>query len=319
MHSYERKDKMTNATKKITEGAMMCALVGLLLFFNRQFGNVLEYAFYWILAFPILIYTVRYGWKAALVPAASMLLMSLMISAPTTSFYLASSLICGLGYGYGVYRHWKRSYLLTFTAALTLISYFITMVLFASAFGYDLQEDILVAKQLSDYISFGNIDILQLAVILSVIVSIVTAILQTICIHLFACLLLRRIKYDEMPVKSIFDCMMPKWVAYISICIWLLFSFKNMLKLEGNLSVAVISAYIVVCIVLCAECVLDILGITVIYQKRLLGILLSLLCIAGLIFMPTRLLIIGCGIISILSALRLKWKRGVIHGTLGKS
>lgn len=310
---------MGKDTRKITEGAMMCALVGILLLFNRQLGNMLEYAIYWVLSFPILIYTVRYGWRAALVPAISMLLLSFMIAAPTTVFYLASALCCGLGYGYGVYHHWKRSYLLIFTGALTLASYFVTMVLFASAFGYDLQEDILVAKQLTSYLALEEIAIVQLAVILSVIVSVATAILQTICIHLFACLLLRRIKYDDMPIKSIFDCAMPKWLAYISICIWLLFSFKNMLKLEGNLSVIIISAYMIVCMVLCAECVLDLISIAALYQKRIIGIVLALLCIAGLLFMPTRIMIAWCGIISILTSARQKWKRGVMNGTFGKS
>ena len=35
---------MRNDTRKITEGAMMCALVGLILFINRQLGGRIEYA-----------------------------------------------------------------------------------------------------------------------------------------------------------------------------------------------------------------------------------------------------------------------------------
>lgn len=310
---------MRNETRKITEGAMMCAVVGLLLFINRQLGNALEYGIYWILSFPILIYTVRYGWKAALIPAVSMLLLAFMISAPTTVFYLASALCCGIGYGYGVYHHWRHSYLLLLTGLLTLFSYFITMVLFASAFGYDLQEDLLFAEQLVQFLNIGNVKMLQLALLLTVIVSVVTAVLQTVCIHLFACLLLRRMKLEVMPVKSIFDCAMPKWFAYISICIWLLFLLKNMLKLEGNLLVAVTCLYMIDCIVLCAECVMDLLSITILYNKRLLGIVLSFICIAGLLLMPTRMIIVWCGIISIHKTARQRWKRGVINGTIGKS
>ena len=37
---------MNNQTRKITEGAMMCAIVGLVLFINRQLGNMLEYFMY---------------------------------------------------------------------------------------------------------------------------------------------------------------------------------------------------------------------------------------------------------------------------------
>ena len=47
-HYEERKeaDDMNKQTRKITEGAMMCAIVGLVLFINRQLGNMLEYFMY---------------------------------------------------------------------------------------------------------------------------------------------------------------------------------------------------------------------------------------------------------------------------------
>lgn len=296
----------------------MCALVGLMLLINRQFANALEYAIYWILSFPILVYTVRYGWKAALIPAVSMLLESLMLSAPTTVFYLASALCCGIGYGYGVHHHWKHSYLLLFTGAITLLSYFITTVLFASAFGYDIQEDILLADQMMQYFNLTNVKLMQLTVIITCMISILCAVLQTICIHLFAALLLKRMKFDTVPVKSVFDCTIPKWVGYISICIWLLFSLKNMLKLDGNLLMIVTVIYLIDCIILCFECVLDVLCISILSQKRIFGILFAFLCIIGLFFMPTRMIITWCGIISIHKTVRLKWKRGVMNGTIGK-
>ena len=60
-HYEERKeaDDMNKQTRKITEGAMMCAIVGLVLFINRQLGNMLEYFMYWVLTFPILVYTAK--------------------------------------------------------------------------------------------------------------------------------------------------------------------------------------------------------------------------------------------------------------------
>lgn len=310
---------MRNDTRKITEGAMMCALVGLILFINRQLGGMIEYTIYWILSFPILIYTVRYGWKAALIPAVSMLLLSLMLSAWTTVFYLASALLCGIGYGYGVYHRWKHINLLLLTGVLTLFSYLITMVLFAAAFGYDPQEDLMLAQQLMQQLRIINGNITELVVMIAIITGVVCAFLQTVCIHLFACLLLKRMNYEIMPMKSIFDIALPKWFASISICIWLLFLLKNMLKLEGNLLVGITSIYFIDCIILCAECVMDVMCITILYQKRLIGIICSLLCIVGLLFLPSGILIVWCGIISIYQNFRQKWKRGVIHGTIGKS
>ena len=81
---------MNNQTKKMTEGAMMVAIVGMLLFINRQLAGMLEMVMYWVLTFPILMYTARYGVKSACVPAISMVLLSFMIAAPTTIFYLFS-------------------------------------------------------------------------------------------------------------------------------------------------------------------------------------------------------------------------------------
>ncbi len=42
-----------HSAKKTTDGAMMVAIVGLLLLLNRQFAGIIEYAMYWILSFPI--------------------------------------------------------------------------------------------------------------------------------------------------------------------------------------------------------------------------------------------------------------------------
>ncbi len=185
---------MSRSVKSITEGAMMCALVGVLLFINRQFAGILEYAMYWILSFPILIYTVKYGWKKAMIPAMAMLLLSFMISMPTTMFYLASALLCGMIYGHGVRKKWPNGWLLTITGILTLLSYLITMVIFAGVFGYDPQEDVLMAERLLELLSITRVDIVQIALLASLLLSVVTAILQTICVHLLAVMLLTRMQ-----------------------------------------------------------------------------------------------------------------------------
>jgi len=310
---------MHTGTRKITEGAMMSALVGLLLFLNRQFAGLLEYATYWILSFPILVYTVKYDWKAALLPSTAMLLLSLMISMPTTTFYLASALLCGMVYGYGINRKWPNQWLLLVSGILTLLSYLITMVLFAAVFGYDPKEDIIMATYLMDALHIDGINIVQIALLVSVVLSITTAILQTICVHLFAVLILRRMRLPSPQLQSVFDCTVPKWIGWISICIWLLFSLQNVLKLEGNILVLLISLYIVDMILLCGECIMNLLCLSLIMQKRLLGILSALGCVIGLMFAPTRMIIAFFGIWSILGSWRRKWKRGGVNGTIRKS
>lgn len=310
---------MKNTTHRITEGAMMVAIVGLFLFANRQLAGLLEYAMYWILSFPILIYTVRYGVKQAIAPAVSMLLLSFMISMPSTIFYLTSALLIGMIYGGGVRNKWSNGALLISTGILTLLSYFMTMVVFAAFFGYDPNEDIEIAMRLGEILKIGNINIGQLAIVFSVLLSIVTAILQTICVHLLAILLMRRMRIPTNPTKSIFDMAMPKTIGYISICIWVLFLLRNVIKLEGNLLVGLISAYSVVVFLMSSELISSMLCLLLIYQKRSLVFVLLIVVLACLAFEPTRNLVILMGIYSCLVNLRTRWKRGVINGTFRKS
>ncbi len=279
---------------------MMCTLVALMLLLNRQLAGILEYAAYWVLSFPILIYTVKYGWKKALILAIAMLLLSFMIAAPTTLFYLASALLCGMIYGHGVKDGWHNLWLLISTGILTLLSYLITMVLFASVFGYDPQEDILIAQRLMGMLSIENVDIVQIALIASIILSVATALLQTICVHLFAVMLLSRMRLPYPKLKSIYECRLPKWIAWISICIWLLFSLKNVLKLEGTMLVLCISAYVVDLLVLCAQCGIDELRLSVATQKRWLGMISMLGILLMLGWGPTRILIVLFGVSGIL-------------------
>lgn len=310
---------MHTSTKRMTEGALMVAIIGMLLLINRQFAGILEYAMYWILSFPILIYTVKYGLKAAIVPSIAMMLLSFMIAMPTTMFYLASALLCGMMYGYGVTRRWPNIALLTSTGFITLLSYVITMVLFATIFGYDPNEDIILAEQLAQYLHLGNINIGQIALIFSIVLTLLTAILQTICVHLLAVLTLKRMKLQAPVVKTIFDLSFPKWLGWISICIWVLFYLKNMLKLEGNLLVLIVSLYTVMLIIQCSECILDLMCLTVVMKQRILGMILVFVCMGALIFEPTRNVICLIGCISMITGIRQSWKRGVINGTLRKS
>ena len=58
-----------HSTRSMSEGAMMCALTVVLALLNRFSGFLLESAFPWIYAFPMLIYAARYGFRIALLPA----------------------------------------------------------------------------------------------------------------------------------------------------------------------------------------------------------------------------------------------------------
>lgn len=103
---------MQNDIRKISEGGLMCALIGVILLLNRQTAGVFEASFYWILSLPILVYAARYDLKWSIIVSIATLLLSMMISSPATIFYLFSSLVIGVVYGVGVRKKWPNSILL---------------------------------------------------------------------------------------------------------------------------------------------------------------------------------------------------------------
>ena len=115
---------MKNDTRKITEGAMMVAIVGLMLFINRQLAGMIEYMMYWILTFPILIYTAKYGVKNAMVPSVCMLIFKLYAKC-AYHYLLYVQLYCNW---YGLWR-WDKKRMEEWNADVLDVSFY-TVFLF---------------------------------------------------------------------------------------------------------------------------------------------------------------------------------------------
>lgn len=306
---------MNKATRKLTEGAMMVAIVGIILFINRQFGNMLEYLMYWILTFPILVYTAKYGIKDGLLPSISMLLLSFMIAAPTTIFYLFTCIVIGLVYGGGVRKRWKNGTLLIWSGIFTFFSYLITTILFAALFGYNPQDDIEMVKALLEILNINTgIDLMKMVGIIVLLVAILMSVLQTMCIHMIANILLSRLRIEVRPMKNILEITVPKWVGFIILIIWVLFWGRNVLKLNQEVSSVLLSVYLTTKVFALGYGVLTIMGVLLITGHRKL---IFLILIA--FFIPyVQDIIAALGIVDILYAIREKMKRGVIHGPFRK-
>ena len=298
---------MNNQTKKMTEGAMMVAIVGMLLFINRQLAGMLEMVMYWVLTFPILMYTARYGVKSACVPAISMVLLSFMIAAPTTIFYLFSCDVVGIVYGAGIRKKWKNGTLLLWTGIFTFVSYLITTVLFAAMFGYDPAEDVM-------HIDIG----IPLAKIVTYVVigsAILMTVLQTMCIHMIANVVLKRMHIETRAMKSIFEIKVPKSVGYTIIMIWVLFLVRNVLKLNQDVYGLLLGVYGAARIFAIGYGVMTLLCILLLFRKRIF-----LLFVMFLPYVQGAIAIIG--VLDMIVDLRGIWlevlKRGVVHGTSGE-
>lgn len=297
----------------------MVAIVGMLLFINRQLAGVIELVMYWILTFPILIYTARYGVKSACVPAVSMVLISFMIAQPSTIFYLISCTLIGMLYGYGIRKKWKNGWLLSMTGLFTFVSYFITTVVFAAFFGYDPAEDLQLVQQL---LSMMNIDlgipIGKILVFFLVGTAVLMSILQTMCIHMISNVVLKRMKIEVTPMKNIFEIRVSKWCGYAILIIYILFLLRNVIKLNQDAYAIVFALYLCAKLFAVGYGTLVLLCILLVLKKRAFTIVVLIA-----IFIPGLQDIIAIiGILDMIIDLRLRFllrlKRGVMYGASRK-
>lgn len=274
---YHRKEVgcLNTSTRRITEGAMMVALVGLMLFVNRQFGNLLEYAFYWVLSFPILIYAARYGFKASIVPAVSMLLLSLMLAAPTTIFYLSSCIVIGVVYGAGVKKKWKNGTLLCWMIIFTFVSYLVSTIVLAALFGYDPQEDLEMIVTLMKYLNINTgFDMGSMLIVVTVLVAALMALMQSICIHIISNTLLDRLNIPCHPMKGLLEITLPRWVGVIIIIIWILFLCGNVVELNKEVLSTLIGLFSIAKCVAIAYGMVVLIAIVSYMHKKILVMLI---------------------------------------------
>lgn len=237
-------------TQKITEGAMMVALIGVCLFFNRQTAGIFEVDFYWLLSLPILVYTVRTDLKYGVIVFTCSMLLSLMISTPQTMFYMFSAGLIGVLYGYGVQKHWNNRKLLGMTILLTFLSLLISMYIMAGFFGFDVAA---TRNELLGMIEgmLGFLEELHLTLVLPVslhlfvycldiLMFMIIAVLQSLCTHLVAVLVLHKLKIKTAEVKPLKDFMLPRFLGFLTLLLWALVSWADLTSFSENIQFAIV-------------------------------------------------------------------------------
>ncbi|MBR0386013.1 MAG: DUF2232 domain-containing protein [Erysipelotrichaceae bacterium] len=210
----------------ITYGALLTALLGVLLFLNRQMAGALDLYMFWIIPIPVIIYILKFGVSQSFVLGISMMLITFILATPATVFRVAGAVIAGIIYGYGMTKHWSGTKLIISVIIISLIMMVFSLFLFSSVFGYDLQEEVIwyreTMNQMIEQIGQGNSDALKSAmasmlsdkILLTIIIfsEILASILEGIMVHLLAYVMLRRLKMELPPMKPLGEITAPKWL-----------------------------------------------------------------------------------------------------------
>ncbi len=223
-------------TKKLSEGALMCALTVLLSLLNRYTGFLFDNMLPWLYAFPLLIYAARYGFRMAVLPLISTCLLAFLFSSWTSFFYLGSSLLLGILYGGMVHRRCKNGWLLFLSFMMACLCNLLTMLVFAGIFGYDLHNDLI---QIDYWLRALAISNLFSASALLIFFIVFLSFLQTICIHFAAQLLLTRLKISHIRMKNLLQLSSPRWLGIIILLIWLLYFMQSVIELQVGIQLMI--------------------------------------------------------------------------------
>ena len=207
---------MNRNIKRLTEGAMMCGLIGVLLVINRQFANAFDAYMMWIVPLPVIVYTVRYGVKNGFVVTFCSTVITFMLALPQTIFYVSASCILGVVYGYGVRKEKSNAWLLTSAILSSTVIMIFTVIIFAGIFGYDLNSELQMIIEImnSMEISIGNAGILRTLLYASLFL---TCLLEGFLIHMLAFIVLTKLKIKVNKFVPLLHYYVPKWFAYVGV------------------------------------------------------------------------------------------------------
>ena len=281
----------------------MLAIIGLFLFLNLQFAGILQTYFIIFIPLPILIYTIRFGFRNGLVVSFGAIFLSIMLGNIITLFYIGGGLLVGLAYGYGVNTNKSNDWLLFVATLINAISLFVETYVLAAFIGYDLYKDTELLIE-----SLKGIDGLVLpdnfmAQILAItpIILLLTGFLQALMTHLLSVTLLKRLNITVRKMKPLQHIQLPKWLGVIAL---LGLFTSTFLYQSGDQNLQIVASLML--FISALTVISDAFILIAIYGRRTNRKYLPTFAMLALILLPTVLIygFIGLGLLDCFTDIR---------------
>ena len=303
---------MDKKTLKITYGAMIVALFGVLLFINRQTGGMFQGILLYILPIPMVAYGARYGWKARIAAWAAATFISIFVSTPTTIIYAACEAFLGMVLGTCIYHKKDMTRSLLLIMFLCVISELFNAVIITALSGQSLsmyvkemQEGMnqsmeLMSKYMgSDPRMESQISLMKsmmsdafIARILLVSMAFGGAV-QGFIIYEVSLLILRRLHIAVPKPKPVALYTPPSWTAYLGIVTFMLYNYTFAKPFENEVvqSVAQVAGIVGVMYLMC----FGVIAVTLLVQVYItrVKLVVGIMGFLSLFMMPQLVLILG--------------------------
>ncbi|MGN8818653.1 DUF2232 domain-containing protein [Oribacterium sp. HCP28S3_H8] len=296
---------MNKRTLKITTGAMIVAIFGVLLLFNRQMGGLLEGSFTYLFPIPMVAYAARYGGRSSLTVFVCMVFTAFLTSTLTSMFYAISAAFVGMIFGAMMFRKMDPTKTLLVVMFLCVLSNLLNLVLLAGISGYNLdaevremQEGMRLAMQKANVAlpdAMLGTDFLRRIFLVSIALG---GAFQGFLIYEISLLILRRMRIPVQKPKAVSQYYPPKWSGLVAFIAFMGYSYafakpgmdpltQGVLETVGMLGYFYLIVFGVIALSLVIRCYVS--------GKRGVVLLLSIL---GMFLMPQGVMILALFYIS---------------------
>ena len=211
---------MNKDVLRLTTGAMLTAVFGLLMLVNRQTGGMLEGAFQYILPIPMAAYTALYGTRRSFPVAAAMALLAILLGNVSTLFFEIAHILIGFIFGICLYRKVDTTRTMLIVMAMTALINMVDIVVTAAVTGVSLSRDVeqmqVMMREIAEKAGMMLPEAMMNEGYLLRMLLIGMAFggaLQGFLIYEISLLLLRRLRFQVPKPRNLLSYHPPKWMG----------------------------------------------------------------------------------------------------------
>lgn len=311
---------MKNSVRRITDGAFMSALIGMLIVLDGQSGLLIDGLLFWVLPIPIIVYTIKYNLSSGLIVSIALSIMSFILTVPHIAILISFSNIIGLAFAYSVNKKYSTAttFILTFIA--TFVYYVLSLVIFASFFGYDAAAEMAAITDMinnaASSIQMNSSDFMNILMFtnpfmkmlfnFTLFIPALIAIMQTLLTMIVSKQILTRLKLAKFERVNIYNFMIKRStgiILLIVLCLTYVYDFSFASGLDNAIMIVQFSIQLVFIILG------TLLSLTyiILLKKPVLSLIVALFVIG----LP--LLMLGLGILNVFTNVRDHIVRRIIN------
>ncbi|GEM_PF-1166185 len=296
-----------NETKKLTQGAMMLAIVGALILIDRMTAYWFTELVVLIMPIVIIMYSSMHTLKDGLLLSVGLLIISFLLGNFQIIYliYVPVGIITAMIYSYGIKKNKDKRTLLLYAVVTYMLGEILATFVIYPLLGFP------VSSMLSQYLEainqtgsmvgfdykqmFASIgfDLNSIIVVIFVLSTLIMGAMEGVLIHILSVFLLKRFKIKDLGNTNIFEIKPNPYLAYASMFAACLFFVTRNVKIENEaLSYGILIASMLGIMVLLYYGYLFVILFGVIVLHRNIGAFVVLLAF----FVPVVfLLLIICG------------------------